>query len=339
MTNELGVVAAAVLVFAGTALGLALLAAVLARPVRRAICVLPPANQSALLLAFIAIPALAGLALVALALAPTLSHLVGLSVDHCHGHGHHGHFCPTHAPLWTGGGLDWLTLILAGLAVAALGGDLPRRLLRVRRVVRDLEILRVPSRESGSCRVVDVDGPLALTAGLLRPRVYVSRPLFDALAPTELAAVLGHEWAHRERRDALRLLAAELLSRLHLPRIRRHLLVDLTLATERACDEAAAGAGAGRLGVAAALLTVVRLNAGGGHASAPLAGEALVPSLGGADLEARIEALLRPAPVQAGVLSPGVVVTSAAGLLLALGWLHADRLHHGIESVLYLLMT
>jgi beta-lactamase regulating signal transducer with metallopeptidase domain len=185
---------------------------------------------------------------------------------------------------------------------------------------------------------VDVDGPLALTAGVIRPQVYLSARLLDALAPIELAAVLEHERTHRERRDALRLLAAELLSRLYLPPIRRRLLADLTFATERACDEAAAGAGPGRLGVAAALLKVARLPVGA-HASAPLAGEPLAPSLGGADLEARIDALLRPAPARTARLPSGVVVTPALGLLLTLGWLHADWLHHGIESVLYLLIA
>jgi hypothetical protein len=339
MSDDLGVVGASVLVFAGAALGIALLAAAVAGPVRHGIRGLPPVDQAVLLLAFITAPALAGLALVVLAMAPSLTHLLGFGVDHCHGHGQHGHLCPTHAPLWTGGSLDWLILSLVGLGVVYLGADLPRRLLRVRRVVRGLEALRVPSRESRSYRVVDVDGPLALTVGVLRPRVYLSARLLDALSPAELAAVLGHEQTHCRRRDALRLLAAELLSGLHLPLVRRHLLADLNLATERACDEAAARGGAGRLGVASALLKVARLTASRPWANPPVAGDLLVPSLGGADLTLRIHALLRPAPARAGRWPSGLVATPAAGLLLAVGWLHADRLHHGVESVLYLLIA
>lgn len=102
MSNELGVITASILVFVGAASGMALLLGVLSGPVRRAIRRLPPPNQAAVLLAVIAAPALAGLALVVLALVPSVSHLLGLGIDHCHGHGQHGHICPTHAPLWIG---------------------------------------------------------------------------------------------------------------------------------------------------------------------------------------------------------------------------------------------
>jgi Zn-dependent protease with chaperone function len=339
VSDELGVIAASVLVFVGAASGMALIVAALSLLVRRAIRRLPPANQAAVLLAVIAAPALTGLALVALAMAPSVSHLLGFGIDHCHGHGQHGHVCPTHAPLWTDSGLDWLILTLVGLALTLLSGDLLQRLGRVRRVVRGLEALRLPCRESPSCRVVEADAPLALTAGVVRPRVYLSARLLDALSPVELAAVVGHEKAHRRRRDALRLLVADLLSRLYLPPVRRRLLAELNLATERTCDEAAASAGAGRLGVASALLKVAHLNASRPCASTPLAGEVLVPSLGGAHVGIRIEALLGPAPAHRGQWPSGLVATATAALLLTLGWLHADRLHHGIESLLYLLIA
>lgn len=230
-------------------------------------------------------------------------------------------------------------MILIGLALIPLSGDLLRRLRRVRRVVLGLEALRLPCRESPACRVVEADAPLALTAGVLRPRVYLSARLLDVLSPVELAAVVGHEETHRRRRDALRLLVADVLSRLHLPPVRQCLLADLNLAAERTCDEAAACAGAGRLGVASALLKVAHLNASRPSASMPLAGEVLAPSLGGADAGICIEALLGPAPARTRQWPSGFVATATAALLLALGGLHADHLHHGIESVLYLLIA
>jgi len=48
------------------------------------------------------------------------------------------------------------------------------------------------------------DAPLAFCAGILRPRIYVSRGLVDQLRPAELDAVLLHEWHHGQRRDPLR---------------------------------------------------------------------------------------------------------------------------------------
>jgi Zn-dependent protease with chaperone function len=338
VSAALGVITASILIFVVAAAVMALLTATVVDPVRRGLRGMPPANQTRLLRLVIAGSALAGLAVVTLALAPSLSHLLGLGVDHCHGQGQSGQHCPDLAPLWIGSGLDWLILTLTGLALIPLAGDLPRRLWRVRRIVHGLEALRLRSLEPRTCRVVDADGPLALTAGVLRPRIYLSTRLLDALSPAELAVVLGHEEAHRRRRDALWLLLADVLSRLHLPPVRRRLLADLDLATERACDEAAAAAGAGRLGVAATLLKVARLNASCTHASTPLADEVLVPSLGGADLSARIEALLGPAPARPGRW-PSRLVAVPIAALLALGWLHADRLHDGIESALSLLIA
>lgn len=53
--------------------------------------------------------------------------------------------------------------------------------------------------------------PVAFTAGLLRPRVYLSRGLFDSLALDEQNAVLVHELAHVRRRDPLRCLVVEVM--------------------------------------------------------------------------------------------------------------------------------
>ena len=65
--------------------------------------------------------------------------------------------------------------------------------------------------------------------------------------------------------------------------------------------------------------------------------DALLPTMIGADLEARIEALLRPvAARQVASRSP---LIPGAGVLLAFGCLYSDRLHHGVESALYLLIT
>jgi hypothetical protein len=130
-----------------------------------------PAAEAELLLAFAGAPALIGLALVLLPLAPSLAQLMGIGIDHCHAHGHHAHFCVIHSPLWTGSGMDWLVLLLAGGAVVAFTGDLPRRLWRARGVARGLDALALPAPAPRSWRVVDMNGPLGLTAGLIRPRI------------------------------------------------------------------------------------------------------------------------------------------------------------------------
>jgi Zn-dependent protease with chaperone function len=332
MSEGLGLIPASMLVFATAALLLSLLGGALYSPMRRLLRGLPPAAEAEWLLAFAGAPALAGLALVFLALSPSLAHLIGIGIDHCHEHGHHIHFCVIHSDLWTGSATDWLILLLSGLASAIVAGDLPQRLWRAHGFARTLEALALPAAATTSWRVVDMDGPLALTAGLIRPRIFISTRLLEALAPAELAAVVGHEQAHRRRRDALRQLVAEVLARLHLPPIRRRLLADLSLASERACDEEAALAGTGRLGVAGTILKVARLTAAHQRPT-----DALLPTMTGADLEARIQALLRPAADRQ--VAPWSLLIPGTGVILAFGCLYSDRLHHNVESALHLLMS
>ncbi len=70
----------------------------------------------------------------------------------------------------------------------------------------DEPALGASMRRTGVCEVVCVAGEdrTAFCAGLLRPRVYVTRGAATALAPDELDAVLVHEQAHARRRDPLR---------------------------------------------------------------------------------------------------------------------------------------
>lgn len=52
--------------------------------------------------------------------------------------------------------------------------------------------------------VVESEAPLLALAGVIRSRIVISRSVLRALSPEELAAALGHEWAHRTSRDNLK---------------------------------------------------------------------------------------------------------------------------------------
>ena len=60
-------------------------------------------------------------------------------------------------------------------------------------------------------RVLDIEAPLAVTGGLRRPAILLSRWLVDHLDERELDAVLAHEIAHLARRDHLTRWLARLL--------------------------------------------------------------------------------------------------------------------------------
>jgi BlaR1 peptidase M56 len=97
--------------------------------------------------------------------------------------------------------------------------------------------------------------PDAFSAGLLKPRVYLSSGALQTLQPGELAAVTEHEFHHCERRDPLRMLIVHVLSDalFFLPVMRRMRERYRTLA-ELAADEAAVSKGACPGTLAAAMI-------------------------------------------------------------------------------------
>jgi hypothetical protein len=113
--------------------------------------------------------------------------------------------------------------------------------------------------------------------------------------------------------------------------VRRRLLADLRLASEQACDEQAALTVRDRLHVAETILKVVRLSAETGRSS-----DILVPTVTGSDVQARVHALMRPAPPRRG--SPRLPALLGIGVLCAFGFVHADGLHHAVESAIHLLL-
>lgn len=156
--------------------------------------------------------------------------------------------------------------------------------------------------------------------------------LLTKVSSSELEVVVRHEQAHRRRRDALGALIAELLSRLHLPPIRRRLLADLHLASEQACDELAARDPGERLFVAETILRIVRLSAG-----RPPVRDTLLPTVIGSDIEERIDALLRHAPTPNG--RPCLASLIGGSLLAGFACTFSDWLHHAVESALYMLIA
>lgn len=331
MNPSVGAIASAVLVFAGASLLAALFVAALYPVTQGRMRGLPPATRAGLLLALACAPAVVGLALLILTLSPSLSHFLGLGSDHCQTHGHHAHFCLVHTPLLTGAHLERLVLYVSGIAMLLLGAGMTLRLRRVRRVVRALRTVQAPDPVLRPYSVVESGIAFALTAGLVRPVIYLSSGLLKLVSPAELTVVVHHEQTHRRRRDALRSFIADILSRLHLPPVRRRLLADLHLASEQACDEQAALAAGDRLCVAETILKVARLSAGTGPAC-----DTLLPTVTGADVQARIDALLRPAPTPSGW--PRLSAALCAGLLATFGYVYTDGLHHAVESALHLLI-
>jgi hypothetical protein len=322
MTGWLGfaeLAALAALVAAGV---LSLASAAAWRLLRPRLARLHPALAARRLWLLAAAPGLAPPVVLALCLLPG-----ALGADHCTLHAEHVHLCLRHlapaqggpATLLAAGGAGGLAWLLAGGA------------FRLARARRDASALAACARNglAPDVALLAADAPLSLCLGALRPRIFVSDGLVRALAPDALAAVLAHERAHARRRDALRGVLARALSLPHLPRVRRELLAALALASERACDEAAAEGTGDRLLVAETILAVERLHAG---EAAP---RLLAASFGDGAVPARVEGLL------AEPAAPGDVrrawLHAAAALATAIPL--AEPFHHAVEHLLGVLLA
>jgi Zn-dependent protease with chaperone function len=275
-------------------------------------------------------PYVVGLVMLLLVFSPSLSHLLGFGVDHCHTHDHHAHLCLVHSPLFTGGLLEQWILVGTGVAVLSQAFTTGRRLRLGRRAVNMLLALAKPSAGHPHYEIVASEHPFAITAGVLRPRVLVSSGLLDALSPTELATVLSHEQAHQRRRDTVRLVAADTLSALHLPSTRRFIREQLHLAVEQACDEVAAIDTGDRLQVAETILKMTRL----ATSSNPMAA-ATGASVTGSDTIRRVEGLLRPPlPMRSRISDVSYLVVLGSAIALTTN----DWWHHRAETLLSFLL-
>jgi len=191
--------------------------------------------------------------------------------------------------LWLEPGASKEEVGLVFLAVALAGGGLwVAGLARaMRAAVRSTRWLR-------DCpRLIESEAPVLMLAGVLRPRLVVSRGVVGALAPEQLAVALRHEWAHRIAHDNLKRLLFLALPDV-LPGVHGLKSIDRAWArlAEWAADDRAVGADSQRsLSLAAALVRVARMGMPAQHAAA------LATSLmaDGHDLEVRVDRLLHPA--------------------------------------------
>ena len=97
----------------------------------------------------------------------------------------------------------WATISLLKLSIRGLRGLRSARAAgsAYRRLSEEVEVCAA-GRPIEVC-LLDVPARVAFTAGLVRPRIYVSRNVFTQLSRKEVEAVLLHEDSHRRWRDPL----------------------------------------------------------------------------------------------------------------------------------------
>lgn len=268
-----------------------------------------------------------GLGVLALAIsfAPSMLDALGIVADHCGHHGGHAfHLCfihgqpPSVSPVILGVGLVLALWLLAGWS------DEAEKVRRTRSWGDKLLRLGRPDDEIGGWTVA-TDKPVAVTIGLLEPRVCISDGLRESLSARQFEAVVAHEHAHARRYDSLAKLVVRLSAQLHLPPVRVHLLAELDLACEQACDEAAADCVGDRLTVAEAILAVERSCQGGSLPASALA-------FGAQPIEQRVHAMLEANWRRPAWWSMALIAAVGTGSIL----MSYDLLHHAAESLLAL---
>ena len=169
-------------------------------------------------------------------------------------------------------------------------------------------------------RVIDEMSPIACSVGWLRPQVVFSRGLLSMTDTRERAVILAHELAHGRRFDNLRQLLMLGATWAYGPRVRRLLVADLRAASEQACDAEAARTVRDPRLVAATLIRLAR--------ATPCRHNLAVCGIDGADIEARVHALLVPAHAAFPTLPWAVLGLAASSIFLAAS---IAPLHHVLE--------
>jgi beta-lactamase regulating signal transducer with metallopeptidase domain len=225
-------------------------------------------------------------------------------------------------------------------------------LLAVRRAVRDAAITRRVERDwcvraqgprrfaDGRLPVYDLPdtSPVISLAGLLRPRVFVARPVIDAFTSDEMDVSLAHEVAHHDARDNLkRVLVACSPDLLGIWPSGRALERRWRAAVEFAADDCAVGGEESRaVALASALIKVARLSP-----ASSLAGSSSA-FYDGTLLAARIDRLLMPSsdhsaghrPAHAWRLLLGSATLLAALLAAEAAWFGVHLATEGLVRFL-----
>jgi len=206
-----------------------------------------------------------------------------------------------------------LCVSIGGVSLTRAARALARSLGHIRQCRQVSRETRLPG-ERAAAWVMDGGAPCVMLAGVLRPRLVISRNVVAALSAEQLSAVIRHERAHGRSHDNLKrllvLLAPDLLP--FFPAFRSIERAWARISEWAADDGAAAGKARRSLSLAAALVRVARLGAG----AAP---PALVTSLmaDASDLSERVDRLLRPANPVARSARREPVLAASGSLLLA----------------------
>ncbi|MDX1537240.1 M56 family metallopeptidase [Arsukibacterium sp.] len=188
-----------------------------------------------------------------------------------------------------------------------------------------------PATTTAQCRYYSLalSVPTAFTAGLIRPRIFVTTALQQQVNPQQLDIIVRHEMAHVTARDPLFKTVFAAVACFYPAGTARSLITQFTLLTEQIADRAATDA-YDNLDVAQTLIDVARLqrNLNFGNKSAHCDGVASY--FGNDQTSVRVQYLINPAlSTSRSAIVLALLLFSCSPLLVAST---VDSLHHFIET-------
>ena len=228
---------------------------------------------------------------------------------------------------------------LAGIAIVAAaafraGAAWTRAANRARAWMHIAQPIALPGATMPAF-AVDSDAPVMALVGILRPRLFVSRPVLSLLNREELAAAVAHEVGHRRAFDNLKRLAVcATPDWLAGTRTARQIENQWAAAAEHEADRIGPAAAKGdahsaRCALASAIVKVARL-----MPVAPAIVEPISTLVDGSDIQSRVCALLdgaAPVEPRRRWRSPVAAIAAIVALVAAFA-LYSPLLHSAHEA-------
>jgi beta-lactamase regulating signal transducer with metallopeptidase domain len=277
---------------------------------------LHPATASSAVLALLVLPFLTSLVATALVFTPILEKNV--ITNH-----YHSADCESRFPLLKSGMVIGGVLIITAVCLSLVLRKFFSQLLYSLKLESKLSIL---GEKRAEWCVLPHKDPLVFTMGWLTNTIFITEGLLKQCSPADIDIILGHEREHVRRKDNLRLLAGRLLMWVMPSFLVKKFWDDLQLFTEAACDFSTAEKH-GSLNVAETLLRVERLT----PQKFCFFRKTMVSAFHGSEVEGRVMLLLEGnTAAKAHRFRPALYLV----VLISLGVLLVDPLHHGVEWLL-----
>ena len=224
--------------------------------------------------------------------------------------------------------VSWHSLI-SGVFLAWIFTKAVRQLKPLRIYLSRLDVLYSLSRKTRTgLNLLDSEIPVAFTAGLFRPRSFITCQLHDSLDEMELRIVQLHEHEHARRFNPLQKWVFQFLCELFPAQVALRFKAEMTVAMEQCADHAASCNVKDNASVAMTLLKVRRLLGNNGNVSSK---DLLICPYGIDDIYARITYLMHPPDYRK---FPVLTVVVSLALLVGMCVVSSDLIHHITDRLL-----